>query len=104
MQALPEPAAPARASMTVRGMVGSSMVVTTSRKGTPMTTAQNRSGRMLVTAPMVSPPAERPWARARLSRRGASGRAALGSGPDAEGACNGEHMQQCTAAGVFLAT
>lgn len=47
-------------SITVSGMVSSMMVVSTSTKGTPMMTPLNRSGRMLVTAPMSRPPAERP--------------------------------------------
>ena len=45
---------------TVSGMVGSSIVVRQSTNGTPMMTAWKRSGRMLVTAPISMPPAERP--------------------------------------------
>ena len=48
-------------SMLVRGMLSSIMVVKTSTNGTPMMAALKRSGRMLSTAPMVSPPAERPF-------------------------------------------
>lgn len=44
-------------SDVVRGIVGSSMVVSTSTKGTPATAALNKSGRMFRTAPISKPPA-----------------------------------------------
>lgn len=44
-------------SEVVRGMVRSSIVVTTSTKGTPATAALNKSGLMLRTAPISNPPA-----------------------------------------------
>lgn len=46
--------------MVVRGMVSSSMVVRASTNGTPISTAENSSGAMFVTAPIKRPPAERP--------------------------------------------
>ena len=45
----------------VSGSVGSSIVFITSTNGTCATTALKRSGRMLATAPMRSPPALPPW-------------------------------------------
>lgn len=47
-------------SDVVNGIVGSSIVVTTSTNGTPATTALNKSGRMFRVAPMSKPPALRP--------------------------------------------
>ena len=47
-------------SPTVRGSDSSSIVLMTSTKGTRAMTAWKRSGRMFVTAPMRSPPAEPP--------------------------------------------
>ena len=44
-------------SITVSGIVASSIVVTTSTNGTSATTAAKRSGRMLTTAPISNPPA-----------------------------------------------
>ena len=52
-----------RASMVVSGIEASSIVVTMSTKGTPMSTALTRSGRMVTTAPIVRPPADRPSAQ-----------------------------------------
>ena len=51
-----------RASMVVSGIELSSIVVTMSTKGTPISTALTRSGRMVTTAPIVRPPADRPSA------------------------------------------
>ena len=51
-----------RTSMVVSGMEASSIVVTMSTNGTPMSTALTRSGRIVTTAPIVRPPADRPSA------------------------------------------
>ena len=47
-------------SLVVSGSDASSIVLITSTNGTCATTALNRSGRMLVTAPISRPPAEPP--------------------------------------------
>ncbi len=48
-------------SLVVSGRDASSIVLITSTNGTAAMTALNRSGRMLTTAPIKSPPAEPPW-------------------------------------------
>jgi len=48
-------------SEVVRGIVGSSIVVTTSTKGTPATAALNKSGLILSTPPISEPPALLPF-------------------------------------------
>src|SRR5207247_11166858 len=52
-------------SCAVSGSDASSIVLITSTNGTSATTARNRSGRMLTTAPIKSPPALPPFATRR---------------------------------------
>ena len=49
----------------VSGRVSSSMVLSTSTKGTSAMMAAKSSGAMLATAPMSMPPADPPWAAIR---------------------------------------
>ena len=51
-----------RLTRAAMGHESSSMVVTTSTKGTPAMTPANRSGRKFMTAPINRPPALPPWA------------------------------------------
>ena len=52
-------------SLVVSGSDASSIVLITSTNGTCATTALNRSGRMLTTAPISRPPALPPWITSR---------------------------------------
>jgi hypothetical protein len=60
----------AKRRTTVRGMVGSLIVLTTSTNGTSATAALKSSGYMLIVAPISSPPVRR---RRRTRRRGERG-------------------------------
>ena len=56
-------------SLVVSGSEASSIVLITSTNGTCATTALNRSGRMLATAPISRPPALPPWITSRSGER-----------------------------------
>src|SRR5712664_2114475 len=69
-------------SMTVRGRDSSNMVLITSTKGTYVTTAWNRSGRRLVTAPIQQPAGAATHDRQAILRGVAQGDQVLGGGDE----------------------